>query len=146
MTFRILSVLLLAAAAFVLPPERAEAVEFLFTRDYYEHKTCREPVKAIRTWRRGTVGRRYDIVERAARYEWRTRRVMVRPPLRTVHHRHAYHGGKVVVYRPAVYETIRERVLVRPVKYRAVRHDGWRGWVPSHAIVRDERARRWHCR
>ena len=141
---------LLGAAAMTAGAERAEAVEYLFTKEYYEGRECREPVKAVRVYRRGRVGRHYSYTERKARYRWRKRRVMVRPPYRTVStkpavYRWSHKLKRRVLVRPArrvvrrhraVYRAIKERKLVRPVKYKAVLHPGRPGWVGDYAIVR----------
>lgn len=141
-TILALMTVVLAAVALTAGSQSAGAVEFLFTRDYYKERDCRPAVKAVRHYRRGRLGRRHSVVERKARYRFRKRRIMVRPPQRKVVVRH---GRRVVKHVKAKYRVVTERVLVRPVRYRARLHPGKPGWVRDYVVVKKKRAYRKHC-
>lgn len=127
--FVMLAVFVTSVLTFSAP---ASALEYLFTRDYYERE-ARPAVKGVAVYKRGRVGRRHMIKTQRAKYRWVTRRVVVRPPYTT--YRRTLRGKRVAVHHGAVRRTIRQRVLVRPVRYRAHVKRGRHGWVKHRAIV-----------
>jgi len=135
MTFRLFRHVLPAlafVAALVTFAGPTSAVEFLFTREFYEREH-REPVKGVAIYRRGVIGGRHDIETQRPRYRYRTRRVVVRPSYTT--YRRNKSGRVVAHHHRAVTRRIRQRVLVSPVRYRAVKRPNRHGWVRGRAIV-----------
>ncbi len=122
MFLRIVAAFLLGLSVLAMP-KQASAIEYLFERNY---RDCAPPGDSMIGYYRGVVGRHDRIETAPARYKWHRRRVMVRPPY-TSRHR---------VYHPAKYRFVEQRVLRRPVKYRAIRHAGRPGWRPTRVYVR----------
>lgn len=146
MSLRIVAAFLLGLSVLAMP-KQASAIEYIFERDYRE---CAPPGDSMIGYYRGVVGRHYRIETAPARYKWHRRRVMVRPPStswtssRAVYRWDRRSHRRVLVrparrhrvYHPAKYRFVEQRVLRRPVKYRAIRHAGRPGWRPTRVYVR----------
>jgi len=145
---------LIFAVLLCAPTDDASAIEFLFERQY---RDCAPPGEPIAVYRRGIVGKRYDIETAPALYTWHRRRVMVRPPYRTWSRQRAVYrrdrrrrvlvrpARRVSTYHPAKYRWVEQRVLRRPIKYRAIRYAGRPGWVKKRIYVRGRRNYRGRC-
>jgi len=150
----------------------AKAFEFLFSGDteYLDADNggarvvgrCTIGRRAIAVYVPGQVrAPRYVIQTTPRKFVYRRRRVMVSPPHRVRRwvragyswryrrgHRvrvRVRHGHWASVRRPARYQWVSKRVLVRPAKYRAIRHAGRTGLVRRTIFVRRRHGATRYC-